>query len=108
MKSSGNGADPRLRDDLFRRPFAELLTALTNLDLEVGSEEAGVRFSVDRLQLETPIEVTQQADPSDTLSVRASPPTQSIATSVMPTFHRLRLTIEPAPLEEDKGDKQHR
>lgn len=49
---------------------------------------------VEAMSFDLPVELEAMLDDAGTMTdVRLSPPTQMIATTVMPVFHRLRLTM---------------
>jgi hypothetical protein len=69
--------------------LAEFLGGMLALD-----RAASDAVLVDRLEFDLPVELDLQMAPAGGLTLGASPPTQWIATTVMPVFHRMRLRIE--------------
>lgn len=78
--------------------------------LEPDAAEQGAM--IERLTVEMPIEIDLLAGGDAVLACGASPPTQRIETSILPIFHRLRVTLAAEPeaseLEEadDAGDER--
>ena len=93
---------PRGWEDAFHEPLGDLVHALTAVETVVGSEAAGVRFSVERMELGLPIELRERVAEDGSVTLRGAPPTQQIETTVFPVLHQLRigLTVEV----EDEGD----
>ena len=57
------------------------------------------------IAIATPVELDVLAGGEQVLALGASPPTQSIETSVLPVFHQLRVTLVcDEPEEEEAGD----
>ncbi|WP_131105901.1 hypothetical protein [Ornithinimicrobium sufpigmenti] len=74
-------------------PVSEIAGGL--LDLPDQADEAGCT-TVEVLRCDLPVELlVEQAGSDDaaTVTVRLSPPRQPIITTVMPVFHRLRITV---------------
>lgn len=75
---------------------AELVTAgrlargLIELDEDI--DEAGA-MSIERVVCDLPVELAARDDADGALVVLLSPPRQPIVTTVMPVFHRLRITV---------------
>ena len=58
------------------------------------SPEGPVRIRTERVEVDLPLEVRVGRDESGALTVRATAPTQKFRTSVLPVFHRVRVSIE--------------
>jgi hypothetical protein len=77
-------------------PLSEFVGALVGLGLE---EET---LDLTELTLELPIEL-QLGRTGEGLDLGASPPTQRIETTVLPVFHRLRVTFAAEHAEQGGG-----
>jgi hypothetical protein len=53
-----------------------------------------VRIRTERVEVDLPLEVRVGRDASGALTVSATAPTQKFRTSVLPVFHRVRVSIE--------------
>ena len=60
----------------------------------VDDPELEGQMSVRALRLDLPVEVAVEHDEAGRPRLMASPPTQRVATSFLPVFHRLTLRIE--------------
>lgn len=58
------------------------------------SPEGPVRIRTERVEVDLPLEVRVGRDESGALTVSATAPTQKFRTSVLPVFHRVRVSIE--------------
>lgn len=72
-------------------PFGDFLAGLVALDPQVGDDQ--MTLWVERMNLELPVELGIGWDERGQLAVEASPPTQHLATSVLPVFHQLRVAF---------------
>ena len=84
-----------MRDALLPLPsVGELVTSFVAAP-EVGSEDT-VIMRVESLEFDLPVEIEASMDGAAIVAIGISPPTQIVRTTVMPVFHRLRLTIREA------------
>lgn len=83
---------PRHPDDLLPSlaEFVELITA--------PARETSDHLSVEEMTVEMPVEL-QLVSEGDGFNIRASAPTQHVATTVLPVWHNMRLTIRAVPHE---------
>jgi hypothetical protein len=72
--------------------MAEFVRTLSDLDAD-GS--TGPTASIERLRLSMPVELEVGEDPRGGLRISLAPPTQQVATSVMPVFHQLTIVGVP-------------
>jgi len=73
------------------QPVGRLVRGLLDLDRSFDEADA---LSIDRVVCDLPIELAAREGAIETeLVVLVSPPRQPIITSVMPVFHRMRITV---------------
>ncbi|MFF3708888.1 hypothetical protein [Streptomyces phaeochromogenes] len=80
------------RDHGPRGPLGELITQLAAA-AQVDDAELGAAMRVTGLGLDLPVELDVTADADGSLRVRACPPTQRVATTFLPVFHRMTVRI---------------
>lgn len=77
--------------DEFRLPLLrDVVVAMVDVD-RVGDDL--MEFHVEELTFDLPVELDPWYEGDVVSSLGASPPTQIVATTVMPVFHRLRVTL---------------
>ena len=77
--------------DEFRLPLlSDFVTAMVDID-RVGDVVS--EMHVDELTFDLPVELDPWYEGEAVSALGASPPTQIVATTVMPVFHRLRVTL---------------
>ena len=77
--------------DEFRLPLLrDLVVAMVDVD-RVADDS--MEFHVEELTFDLPVELDPWHDGDVVSSLGASPPTQIVSTTVMPVFHRLRVTL---------------
>jgi hypothetical protein len=74
---------------------SELIDAIVPEDYVAGDRT----MTVDSVALDLPVELDAMHDAGVVSELGISPPTQLIETTVMPVFHRLRLTVARAESE---------
>ncbi|NER30146.1 MAG: hypothetical protein F6J89_21625 [Symploca sp. SIO1C4] len=75
-------------------PLAEVVEQLTDWDEILADSQTGSTMHVEAVKLEMPLELGVQADETGKLSLNGSAPTQTVETTIMPVFHRLKLRVE--------------
>jgi hypothetical protein len=82
-------------------PFDEALVSVAELVAGFGPDadelvsevaDAG-RMRIERVTLDLPVEIEVVVDATGDVCLGSSPPTQHIATTIMPVLHRLRMRI---------------
>ncbi|MDG4862428.1 hypothetical protein P8605_30255 [Streptomyces sp. T-3] len=86
-----NAPPPGPGDEL-RGSLGELITRLCAA-AQVDDAELGGAMHVASLGLDLPVELDVRPDADGTLQVRACPPTQRVATTYLPVFHRMTVRI---------------
>ena len=79
--------------------FRQMIAELADSGLRLEDPILGHAMTVETLKLDMPVELGVNVDEGGQLQLRGAPPTQSIATTIMPVFHRLRLQVT----REDEG-----
>jgi hypothetical protein len=87
-------------DGSLRRSLGDLVSWFCEAARVDETEPLG-HPAVRSLSLDLPVELSVERDRDDRLSVLASPPTQRVATSFLPVFHRLGLRIEREEIPAD-------
>jgi hypothetical protein len=86
--------DGTAMDEAFA-PFAGNVTAFADV-LGLFEDAQGIqRFRVTALSVETPVELVVQTDSDGAVRLGAAPPLYRVDTTVLPVFHRLRMTLVP-------------
>jgi hypothetical protein len=84
-------------------PIAEVIYALSEIDGAVGEEGWG-KMMVDEIEIDMPMELDIMTDDNGHIVLGGSPPTQTIETSFMPVFHRVKLGIKILSEAENGGE----
>jgi hypothetical protein len=88
-------------DDDYLHPFEQLFTGLVEFEPAVGDLDVGAAMRVTGVKVDVPIELTIGVTDRGTVAMASSPPTQHVATTYMPVFHRIRLSIQADDEESD-------
>ena len=83
------------------RPFASIIEELVSFRHELVDEQAGVRSYIDSCEIELPLELDVVRD-GDRLQIGSTPPLYYVRTTFLPSFHRVRFTVQTA--EHSDGD----
>lgn len=86
-----NATDAEPGDEL-RGPLGELITQLAHA-AQVDDAELDAALHVTELGIDLPVELDVTRDADGSLRVRACPPTQRVATTFLPVFHRMTVRI---------------
>lgn len=81
-----------MSDGSLKRSLGDLVTWLGEAALVDEPELLG-HPAVRALALDLPVELSVERDTDGRLAVLASPPTQRVATSFLPVFHRMSVRI---------------
>ncbi len=74
-------------------PIAEVIQSLSELDGVVEDEDWGLKMSIDEVVIDMPMEFDIMTDDEGNLVLGSAPPTQTIETTFMPVFHRVKVGI---------------
>jgi hypothetical protein len=75
-------------------PVATLIECMADLDADLTDAATGLRMLVQRVEIDTPLELDVAVGDDDAVELVGGPPTQTIETTWMPVFHQVRVTIE--------------
>lgn len=92
-----------MSDGSLKLPLGDLVSWFCETARVEDEQLAGEdRMSVRALRLDLPVELTVAHD-GGRLAVLASPPSQRVATTVLPVFHRMTVRIESEEVAGDGG-----
>ena len=83
------------------RPFARIIEELVSFRNEFVDEQAGVRSYIHTCEIELPVELDVVSD-GDRLQIGSTPPLYNVKTTFLPSFHRIRFTVQTA--QDPDGD----
>ena len=90
MKSNDSNSNPQS----LHSPLADVMDQLTGWEEPLEDATLGHRLTVDALKLNMPVELRVEVDDGGDIIVKGAAPTQTVETTVMPVFHRMRLCLE--------------
>src|SRR5262245_30959787 len=85
-------------------PIAEMNASLSELDGAIEDDGMGVKMSIEAVAVEMPIEFVVMTGVNGELVLGSAPPTQTIETTYMPVFHKVKLGIQILTDEEHGGE----
>jgi hypothetical protein len=68
---------------------------------DIRSDEAGVHMYISRLSVETPIELDLTVAEGGAVQIGSVPPLYRVATSVRPSYHKIRFAAELSEMPTD-------
>lgn len=74
-------------------PIADMMVMLGEVDGMVQDEAWGMGMSIESVEIDLPIELDIMTDDQGKLVLGSAPPTQTVETSFMPVFHRVKVGI---------------
>lgn len=86
-------AQAKAPDRSLQMPFAQLVDKLTDYETQIGTPELGCVMTIEQLTVDMPIELKVTVNPDGTCTIKGSPPTQLVQTTVMPVWHQMRLRV---------------
>jgi hypothetical protein len=81
-------------DEAFR-PLRRIVEDMIPAGVDFTDHEAGVHSYMTRLSIESPVELDVTRGDGRALEIGSTPPLYYAATSSLPSFHRIRFTVEP-------------
>lgn len=90
---AGAEGAPDAWDDGALAPFGDFAADLAVFAETLEDADAGVSLAVDGMTIDLPVELEVLVDGDGRVRLGGEPPTQFTATSVMPVFHRMRITL---------------
>lgn len=88
-------------DEAFRH-LGDMIAALVDQPPVVGQGPLSQRVSMTAIEVEMPLELDITRDAAGALAIGITPPLYLLKTSVLPSFHQMRLR---ASLRPDPGDE---
>lgn len=82
-------------------PASAIVGQIVSVDGEVVDRETGIRFWIDRFEIELPLELSIARDADGRLEIGSTPPLYYVDTSFRPSYHRIRVT---AVMEKPDGE----
>lgn len=77
-------------------PLRDNILGYAEISGELRSPEAGFSMTVERIEIETPIELGVYAGQAGgPLAIGCAPPLYRVSTTLQPVFHQLRMTLVP-------------
>jgi hypothetical protein len=87
-------------DESFK-PFRDMIVELVDQPPIIGDEGYGPRVIMTAIDIETPVELDLTRDAESRLRLGSTPPLYPLLTTVLPSFHRMRVR---ASLPSDESD----
>ncbi len=88
-------------------PLSEYIKGLTNFDdYQLEDAESGMSMSIEKIDIEMPCELDIRFDEYGNLIIGTTPPIYYVETSIMPTFHRMKISIEANSEYEVYGNRE--
>ena len=75
-------------------PFAEMVQQLVDYGEPVEDPLSERTMAIEQVKVEMPVEINVLVNDDGQTSLKSNAPTQSTETTIMPVFHRLKLTVE--------------
>ena len=75
-------------------PWADFIEASSDVEGAVADPGKGVAMTVERAEINMPVELDIVVDDDGRVEIGAIPPLYYVETSVMPVFHQVTLTLE--------------
>ena len=88
-------------DEAFR-PLRDTIVALVDQPPVVGHGPLSQRVSMTAIEIDMPLELDVTRDASGALAIGITPPLYLLKTSVLPSFHQMRVR---ASLRPEAGDE---
>jgi len=73
-------------------PFSAMLAKIAAFEGEIYDEEKGIRFYIDRYEIDTPVEMTIDRDENGKLRLGVVPPLYRVDTTFEPSYHAIRFS----------------
>lgn len=81
-------------------PLHQMILGMTAAG-DFRSDTAGVHMYINRLAVETPIELDLTVAEGGGMQIGSVPPLYRVATSVRPTYHKIRFAAELSEMPSD-------
>ena len=75
-------------------PFADMIQKLVNYGDPLEDPFFDRIMMIEKVKVEMPVEIKVSVEDDGTTTLKSNAPTQSTETTIMPVFHRMKLTVE--------------
>ncbi len=75
-------------------PFAEMVQQLVDYGEPLEDPVSNQAMMIEKVKIDMPVEINVLVEDDGTTTLKSNAPTQSTETTIMPVFHRMRLTVE--------------
>ncbi len=75
-------------------PFADMVQQLVDYGEPLEDPLSERTMAIERVKVDLPVEINVLVDDDGQASLKSNAPTQNTETTIMPVFHRLKLTVE--------------
>ena len=79
--------------DIGIAPISEFVEEMVNVSGDLISKEYGVQMVMENMRVSTPVEIDMVMNEQGEMLLGSIPPSQTIETSIMPVFHKIKLNI---------------
>ena len=83
-----------LEDNEILISFADMVQQLVDYGEPLEDPLSERTMMIEQVKVEMPVEIKVSVDDDGQASLKSNAPTQSTETTIMPVFHRLKLTVE--------------
>lgn len=75
-------------------PFADMVQQLVDYGEPLEDPFSHQAMMIEKVKVEMPVEIKVLVEDDGTTTLKSNAPTQSTETTIMPVFHRMKLTVE--------------
>ena len=75
-------------------PFADMLQQLVDYGEPLEDPLSNQAMMIEKVKVEMPVEFKVLVDDDGKATLKSNAPTQSTETTIMPVFHRMKLTVQ--------------
>lgn len=84
-----------LEDNEILIPFADMVQQLVDYGEPLEDPYSNQAMMIEKVKVDMPVEFKVLVDDDGKATLKSNAPTQSTETTIMPVFHRMKLTVEP-------------
>ncbi|MGK7953860.1 MAG: hypothetical protein AB4063_01120 [Crocosphaera sp.] len=75
-------------------PFADMVQQLVDYGEPLEDPFSNQTMMIEKVKVDMPVEIKVLVEDDGVTTIKSNAPTQSMETTIMPVFHRMRLTVE--------------
>ena len=95
METKSNSIETtKLEDTDILIPFADMIQQLVDYGEPLEDPLSNQAMMIEKVKVEMPVEFKVLVDDDGKATLKTNAPTQSTETTIMPVFHRMKLTVE--------------